>query len=95
MPDCSYVPQSVTLDEGDVLLLFTDGISEAMNAAGEEWGEERLTQVTRANCSLAARQLVDRIVGASDDFVAGTAQYDDMTLIAATVTARGLSRVAS
>jgi sigma-B regulation protein RsbU (phosphoserine phosphatase) len=95
MPDGSYVAQRVTLDEGDVLLLFTDGISEAMNAAGEEWGDERLMQVTQANRSLPARQLIDRIIGASGDFVAGAAQYDDMTLITATVTARDGCRLAS
>jgi sigma-B regulation protein RsbU (phosphoserine phosphatase) len=87
MPACSYVQQSVTLEEGDVLVLFTDGISEAMNAAGEEWGDERLTQVIGAHRALPARQLIDRIMRTSDDFVAGAAQYDDMTLITAKVTA--------
>ena len=88
IPTCSYVAQSVTLEEGDVLVLFTDGISEAMNAAGEEWGDERLTQVIAANRALPARQLIDRIMRTSDEFVAGAAQYDDMTLVTAKVTAR-------
>ena len=39
MADCTYLQQRVTLEEGDVLVLFTDGVSEAMNAAGDEWGE--------------------------------------------------------
>jgi sigma-B regulation protein RsbU (phosphoserine phosphatase) len=78
---------NVTLDEGDVLVLFTDGISEAMNDAGEEWGEERLTQVIGANRALPARELIELITRKSNEFVAGAAQYDDMTLITARVIA--------
>src|SRR5713101_2333860 len=78
MPDCSYIQQSMTLEEGDVLVLFTDGISEAMNAAGEEWGDGRLMEAIGANLALPAHQLIDRIMRASDEFVAGAAQYDDM-----------------
>jgi sigma-B regulation protein RsbU (phosphoserine phosphatase) len=88
MPECSYVQQSVTLEEGDVLVLFTDGISEAMNAAGEEWGDGRLMEAIGANLALPAHQLIDRIMRASDEFVAGVAQYDDMTLITARVIGR-------
>jgi sigma-B regulation protein RsbU (phosphoserine phosphatase) len=89
MPDCSYGQGSVTLEEGDVLVLFTDGITEAMNRAGDEWGEDRLMQVISANRALPARDLIDRITRASDEFVAGAAQYDDMTLITARVIACG------
>jgi sigma-B regulation protein RsbU (phosphoserine phosphatase) len=87
MPDCTYSQGRVTLEEGDVLVLFTDGISEAMNAAGEEWGEERLTQVVVANPALPARELIELITRTSNEFVAGAAQYDDMTLITARVIA--------
>jgi sigma-B regulation protein RsbU (phosphoserine phosphatase) len=87
IPDCSYKQGSVTLEEGDVLVLFTDGISEAMNAAGGEWGEERLTQAIGANRALPARELIELITRTCDEFVAGAAQYDDMTLIAARVIA--------
>jgi sigma-B regulation protein RsbU (phosphoserine phosphatase) len=89
MPDCSYGQGSVTLEEGDVLVLFTDGITEAMNRAGDEWGEDRLMQVISANRALPARDLIDRITRASNEFVAGAAQYDDMTLITARVIACG------
>ena len=88
LPECAYVQQAVTLEAGDVLVLFTDGISEALNAAGEEWGEERLTQVIGANVALPAHELIGRILHTSDEFCAGAAQYDDITLIAARVTER-------
>jgi sigma-B regulation protein RsbU (phosphoserine phosphatase) len=89
IPDGSYVQRSVTLEEGDVLLLCTDGVSETLNAAGEEWGEARLTQAIVAHRALPARQLVDRIMRTSEAFAAGAAQYDDMTLVAARVTVCG------
>jgi sigma-B regulation protein RsbU (phosphoserine phosphatase) len=95
MPDRSYRQGSVTLEEGDVLVLFTDGITEAMNPAGDEWGEERLMQVIGANRALPARDLIDRITRTSDEFAAGAAQYDDMTLITARVVARGGGRAVS
>ena len=86
MPECAYVQQRVTLEVGDVLVLFTDGITEAMNAGGEEWGEERLNTAIAAHGARQAGQLIDHIMRTADEFVAGAAQYDDMTLIAARVT---------
>lgn len=91
-PECSYVQRSVTLEEGDSLVLYTDGISDAMNAAGEEWGEERLVQVIGTGHALPAREVIDRILRTCDEFVAGAAQYDDMTLIAARVIEGDLRR---
>lgn len=95
MPECSYVQHRVMLNEGDVLVLFTDGISEAMNAAGDEWGEEGLTQVIGANRALPAPELIECIMHRADEFVSGAAQYDDMTLITARIVERGFSRAAS
>jgi serine phosphatase RsbU (regulator of sigma subunit) len=95
IPDCSYAQQRVTLEEGDVLVLFTDGITEAMNAAGEEWGEERLRQAVGSNRALPARELIEHIMRTCDEFVAGAAQYDDMTLVAARVTGRDGYRAVS
>ena len=80
--ECSYTTHAVTLEPGDVLVAFTDGISEAMNAADEEWGEERLMAVIHDNRALPPRALIDRIMGEADGFVAGASQHDDMTLIA-------------
>jgi phosphoserine phosphatase RsbU/P len=81
MPQCSYRAGRVTLEPGDVLVLFTDGISEAMNGAFDEWGEERLIHVIGSNGGLSARELIDRIFHAAAEFVGGAAQYDDMTLV--------------
>ena len=81
----AYVDSSVPLEPGDLLVAYTDGISEAMNGADEEWGEERLQGVAAEARDLGATQLVERIFAAADDFVAGAKQHDDMTLVVARV----------
>jgi sigma-B regulation protein RsbU (phosphoserine phosphatase) len=81
METCSYRQGSVTLERGDVLVAYTDGVSESMNAADEEWGEERLTQAVRPHRSLPARALIDHVMKSADAFVAGAPQHDDMTLV--------------
>jgi sigma-B regulation protein RsbU (phosphoserine phosphatase) len=79
--DCSYQQGTVTLMEGDVLVAYTDGISEAMNAANEEWGEERFVAAAEPNLVASAATLIDRLMVAADAFVAGAPQHDDMTLL--------------
>jgi len=81
MEDCVYRSGSVTLEHGDVLVAYTDGVSEAMNAADEEWGEERLQEAVRPNRSAPARDLIARVMASADAFVAGAPQHDDMTLV--------------
>ncbi|MBV9343347.1 MAG: SpoIIE family protein phosphatase, partial [Acidobacteria bacterium] len=66
---------------GDVLVAFTDGISEAMNHNEEEWGEERLIETVQRCSGLGAKHILDRIFVAADQFAAGAKQHDDMTLV--------------
>jgi len=81
MEDCSYQQGSVTLEPGDVLVAYTDGISEAMNEAEDEWGEERMMESVRPNRASPARELIDRLMKSADAFVAGAPQHDDMTIV--------------
>ena len=81
----SWEPGQVKLDRDDLLVAFTDGISEAMNHADDEWGEERLIEAVRAMHAAPARAILEHIVKSADVFVAGAPQYDDMTLIVARV----------
>jgi serine phosphatase RsbU (regulator of sigma subunit) len=81
MEDCVYRQDCVTLAAGDVLIAYTDGISEAMNAVDEEWGEERLMDAVRPNRAVTAHTLIDRLMTSADRFVAGAPQHDDMTLL--------------
>jgi phosphoserine phosphatase RsbU/P len=75
----------VKLDVGDLLVAFTDGISEAMNGSEEEWGEERLIEAVRPMRAAQAKPILEHIVRSADGFVAGAPQFDDMTLIVARV----------
>jgi sigma-B regulation protein RsbU (phosphoserine phosphatase) len=79
--DCDYQQGRVTLAAGDVLVAYTDGVSEAMNAAMDEWGEERLMETVEPNRSAAAHVLIETVMTAADAFVAGAPQHDDMTLL--------------
>jgi sigma-B regulation protein RsbU (phosphoserine phosphatase) len=76
-----YKQSAVTIAPGDVLVAFTDGISEAMNAADEEWGEERLIETVERLDGLTPSEIIARILEAADSFVAGAQQHDDMTLV--------------
>ena len=78
---CRYTQGSIALEPGDLLVAFTDGITEAMNAADEEWGEERLLDALRSHRALPSRQLIDRLMHAADEFVDAAPQHDDMTLV--------------
>ena len=81
MENCSYVQGSVTLESRDVIVAFTDGISEAMDASEEEWGEDRMIDVVWPNRAVPAKEIIERLMTAADTFVANAPQYDDMTLV--------------
>jgi sigma-B regulation protein RsbU (phosphoserine phosphatase) len=78
---CEYEQGQVTLDPGDVLVAYTDGVSEAMNSGQEEWGEEQLAATTLPARTMNCGELIGRIMRAADRFAAGAPQHDDMTLV--------------
>jgi phosphoserine phosphatase RsbU/P len=81
MPEVSYQQSSITMEPGDVLLGYTDGISEAMNPLDEEWGEDRMIAKALSCPQLSAQQILDCIFESADAFASGAPQHDDMTLI--------------
>jgi len=77
LPTCGYEHGSVILRAGDLLVAFTDGISEAMNADDQEWGEERLIEVVLSAQTFATpAALISHITAAADSFVGGAPQRD-------------------
>jgi sigma-B regulation protein RsbU (phosphoserine phosphatase) len=72
---------TVALQPGDLLVAFTDGISEAMNPSDEEWGEERLAAAVAAVRGREASGIVLGLMTAADAFAAGAKQHDDMTIV--------------
>ena len=72
---------SFALQSGDLLVLFTDGISESMNSDDEEWGEERLIELAKTCTGMPAIEAMNCIVTAAQRFAAGAPQHDDMTVV--------------
>lgn len=79
--DFPYSQARVTLEPGDLLVAFTDGISEAMNSREEEWGEENMIEAVQARRTLSAAEMITYLVNCADAFAAGAKQHDDMTLV--------------
>ena len=77
----AYEQGSVTLRPGDVLVAFTDGISEAMNLDDEEWGEDQLIETICQTPCTSARQMLDHLFSAATHFAGAAPQHDDMTLV--------------
>jgi phosphoserine phosphatase RsbU/P len=76
-----YEQRSVTLSNGDILIAYTDGVSEAMNLKDEEWGECSMLASIEESCAMTPDQIVSSVLAAADAFTAGAPQFDDMTLV--------------
>jgi serine phosphatase RsbU (regulator of sigma subunit) len=79
--EAAYEVRQMTLEPGDKLVLYTDGVSEAMNEAGEMFGRPRLNQVLQLNAARPAAELHAVLTSAVTAFVAGAVQSDDITLV--------------
>jgi len=77
--ECETLP----LEAGDTFVLFSDGVSEAMNAAEDFYGEERLLAALSASAGTPAADTVRKVVADVRAFVAGAKQSDDITVLAA------------
>lgn len=84
-PQTDYPRETIQMASGDVLVLFTDGITEAANGRDEEFGEERLEGAVERNWRLTATEMRDRILAEVADFTGGADPRDDMTLVVAKV----------
>jgi serine phosphatase RsbU (regulator of sigma subunit) len=70
------------MSPGDIVVLYSDGLTEAVNRSGEDYGEERLAAIVSDSASRGcAAEIRDAIMNDVDRFVAGAAPHDDMTLV--------------
>lgn len=76
-----YSDEQTRLEPGDVLIVYSDGVTEALNPAGEEFGEARLTAVVMAHRSDALEDFLQHIVTEVQTFAAGASQSDDVTVM--------------
>jgi sigma-B regulation protein RsbU (phosphoserine phosphatase) len=79
--DCETA--EVQLARGDTLVLYTDGITEATNSDGEEFGESHLLDTLRRHSPLPVESPLQAIVGSVQQFSSGSEQQDDITLVVA------------
>ena len=79
-PNWTYEEGAVQLDPGDLVLAYTDGVTEALNPAGEEWGEEGLLRAVAEHDAQSAHALVEAIFRSMDEYSLGH-QTDDATVI--------------
>lgn len=80
-PSASYDESVVDLQAGDVLMAFTDGVTEALNPAEEEFGEQRLKQLLRRVAHLPVQDITATISKELRAWIADAPQHDDITFI--------------
>ncbi len=78
-----YSEMHAKLEQGDMLVLYSDGVTEANNIAYEEFDEERFIEVLQANRTKPATEIVQAVIQAVTEFTAGAPQADDITLVVA------------
>jgi sigma-B regulation protein RsbU (phosphoserine phosphatase) len=79
--DVEFEEQVMPIGPGDIIIGYTDGISEAMTVDDEEWGEERMPASAQRVRAHAAKKIIEALFQGADDFAAGAPQYDEMTLL--------------
>jgi len=83
LPGASWREETVELQSGDLLCVYTDGVTEAVNERDEEFGLERLSEIVGRGARRPVRELCDSILSSVADFAQGVPQYDDQTLLLA------------
>jgi predicted permease len=95
-PEIEFQEAVVDLRAGDLLVAFTDGVTEALNAAGEEFGEERLKELLRAGVGASADEVSERLADAMRVWIGTAEQHDDLTfVVVAVATGQGTTARAS
>ncbi len=81
MPSIELEEKEIALRQGDIVVLYTDGVTEAINDKEEQFGVERLVSTIEENRNLSASELIKRIQQAVTEFSQGQPQFDDLTLM--------------
>ncbi|MBW8011330.1 MAG: SpoIIE family protein phosphatase [Chloroflexi bacterium] len=79
--EASFEQKSVKLAPGDFLVLYTDGVCDAINSEGQDFGEKRLRKVVRKNSSSSAQEIVAAVQKGIDDFTGDITPFDDITIL--------------
>ena len=76
-----YSSRTIGIGAGDVVVLYTDGVTESINNHVEMFGEERLKTIIRENARLSSRDILTKILTSVETFSSGEPQFDDITLM--------------
>jgi len=81
VPDIGLEEKEITLSSGDVVVLYTDGVTEAINNEEKQFGQSRLLAIAEQFRSLSASDIIKRIQQEVFEFSSGQPQFDDFTLM--------------
>jgi len=81
LPNASWREETVAVAPGDLLCVYTDGLTEAVDEQDEEFGLARLSSLLSRSFGLPVRELCEKVLGSVADFARGMPQYDDQTLL--------------
>lgn len=81
LPNSRYLPREVVMEPGDLLCIYSDGITEAESVAEEEFGTERLIEILRGHGGRPLQEVLEEIQAAVARFATGMPQYDDQTVV--------------
>lgn len=81
LPEQTYQEETIQLASQDILVMYTDGVTEAKAAHGEMFGVERLKRLVEQNSSLGAHDLFQKIEAGIKEFIGDAPPFDDLTLI--------------
>jgi sigma-B regulation protein RsbU (phosphoserine phosphatase) len=81
IPQPTFAQQEIVLAPGDVLLLYTDGVTEMMNPQRELFGDDRLAAVLRQNHHRSPHEIINAVLAALNAFAMGQSQSDDITMV--------------
>ena len=81
-PDCPYRTGELTVDKGDLMLLYTDGVLEAPSPNGEQFGQERLRKLLTDNADAQPHELKIELLSTLHDWTADNLNHDDVTFLA-------------
>jgi len=79
--DIELEEEEIQLEKGDLITLFTDGVTEAINQKEEQFGQQRLLTLIEENRGLSACEIISKIEAEVTAFSGGQPQFDDITLM--------------
>jgi sigma-B regulation protein RsbU (phosphoserine phosphatase) len=92
LPAAQFRSHETQVEAGDLLIVFSDGIAEAMNQKEEEFGDERIVKIARQNLAQSPQLICHEIVQSINRFIAPLKPHDDQTLLIVRLTAVGAAK---